>query len=110
MSVHAVDDWKLKTTPVVKLKIPNKMFVPYFFTRSLCNVHLWSFHYHCGHATLCRQRMRRSYRPASFSTVVITRFPRESVREARPIISENVISSVWPINVQYHSQAAATGV
>jgi len=32
MSVDVSDDWKLKTTPVVKLKIPDEMFVPWFFT------------------------------------------------------------------------------
>jgi len=31
MSVDISDDWKLKTTPVVKLKIPDEMFVPCFF-------------------------------------------------------------------------------
>jgi len=30
MSVDVSDDWKLKTTPVVKLKIPDEMFVPCF--------------------------------------------------------------------------------
>jgi len=30
MSVCMTDDWKLKTTPVVKLEMPNKTFVPLF--------------------------------------------------------------------------------
>ena len=30
MSVDVSDDWKLKTTPVVKLKIPDEMFVSCF--------------------------------------------------------------------------------